>query len=543
MSDSQILLLPHEDYWQWVRASREYVREYEVKMTADPETAARAYGRHPVVTIAATPGGYPAFGDIQRWFQIHSPGIRLDLIPSATPDELRQALVARVLARDRFGRTGKPFTLHWPTDYPLIEQPFGVHPDLYRRWGLPGHEGLDIRAPMNTSVYACEDGTVFMTNDQENGHPYGIHLRIRHRQGYQTIYAHLARHYLKVGQQVTRGQKIGDADSTGNAAGSYLHLTLKREGATAAGETSFPRDILNPTPFLIWPDEQGPPAPVQYPWPAGKCLVGVHGRADGPVEEADFAAVRSAGVESVKLTSTARPENVDQLRAIRSDMFVMVRLFADFRDRVVRSDEFAAWLEGDLTNFYDRGVRYFEIHNEPNLLIEGWQRSWQDGRDFGRWHLDVMGRLRAKFPGALFGFPGLSPGAGITGQRTEIWTFLQQADEAARASDWVGVHCYWLSDAEMAQPGGGRVYEEYRRKYPDKLLFITEFSNPGPWVDVPTRGQQYVRYYNSVRGAPGVGAAFAFVLSASVNFPHEVWRREDGSLTDIPGIVSRRVFA
>lgn len=277
-----------------------------------------------------------------------------------------------------------------------------------------------------------------------------------------------------------------------------------------------------------------------FGWPAGKCLVGVHGRADGPLQYADEYAVRTAGVESVKLMSTARPGDVDLLRAIRADMFILVRLFADFRDRDVRAYEFVSWLEDDLRNFYNRGVRYFEIHNEPNLQIEGWQRSWQDGRDYGRWHLEVMGRLRAKFPGALFGFPGLSPGPGITGQRSEIWTFLLAADEAVRFSDWVGVHCYWLSDAEMAQAGGGRVYEEYRRKYPDKLLFITEFSNPGPWVDAPTRGQQYVRYYNALRAVPGIGAAFAFVLSASANFPHEVWRREDGSLTEIPGIVGAR---
>jgi len=233
MSECQTLLLPREDYWQWVRASREYARQYEVQMTADPEAAVRACGPQSVVTVAAHPSGYPAFGDIQLWFQAHSPGTRLDLIPSASPEELRQALVARVLARDRFGWSGQRFTLHWPTDYPLVEQPFGVHPDLYRRWGLPGHEGLDIRAPMNTNVYACEEGTVFMTNDEDNGHPYGIHLRVRHRDGYQTIYANLARHYLRVGEAVKRGQKIADADSTGNAAGSYLHLTLKKDGATA----------------------------------------------------------------------------------------------------------------------------------------------------------------------------------------------------------------------------------------------------------------------------------------------------------------------
>jgi hypothetical protein len=208
----------------------------------------------------------------------------------------------------------------------------------------------------------------------------------------------------------------------------------------------------------------------------------------------------------------------------------------------VRSDEFASWVESDMGNFYSKGVRYFEVHNEPNLQAEGWVHSWADGREFGRWMTDVINRLKGKFPEAKFGYPGLSPGGNVSGQRMDSWAFLQQGDDAARAADFMCCHCYWLDDGGMLANDGGLVYEEYRRRYPNKLLFITEFSNPSHSVDPRTKGQQYVNYYRRLRNVPGLGAAFSFVLSASSGFPQEAWRLENGTITDIPKLVGQRNF-
>jgi hypothetical protein len=72
------------------------------------------------------------------------------------------------------------------------------------------------------------------------------------------------------------------------------------------------------------------------------------------------------------------------------------------------------------------------------------------------------------------------------------------------------------------------------------LLFITEFSNVAPGTDKRTKGEQYVRYYQHLRSIPGLGAAFSFVLSASTGFDSETWRLEDGSVTEIPGLVGAR---
>lgn len=142
------------------------------------------------------------------------------------------------------------FYLSWPTDYKVITQGWNLHPEWYNKYGLPGHEGVDIQAPNNSNIYACADGKITQVIISDT-HAYGNHVRIQHVLGYQTIYAHLQSVAVTPQQEVKRKQIIGKANSTGNSTGSHLHLTLKRLNATANGETIFPNDIVDPTPYLI----------------------------------------------------------------------------------------------------------------------------------------------------------------------------------------------------------------------------------------------------------------------------------------------------
>ncbi len=547
--EHQIILLPKDNYYGWVGAAKDYVVRFGPNVTADPDSAGRYMTPQQTVTIAGAPDGYPAQGDIQAWFRANYPSIRMDYIAAETPDDFAAALKARMDANDRYLQPDAPFQLLWPTEFPKVMQPFGVNPDVYRRWNLPGHDGIDFRAPREAKVFACADGVVKRV-DSWNGNPQdfpsGNRIDVAHRDGYVTLYAHLQQALVKVGDPVRAGQVIGLADSTGFSSGDHLHLTLKKTGATAAGLTNFPRDIIDPSPFLIWPAEatveasgSAPPA-VSFPWPAGQCLIGVNGRADGRMQEADFTAVTQAKMEAVKLTSTAAPEDVDRLRAINPAMFIMVRLFASFKGRNYPAAQFAQDVQHDMGQFYQRGVRYFEVHNEVNLVDEGWTTTWQNGREFGQWFLDVRNRLKAVYPEALLGYPGLSPDGFPMPLRTNDMRFLDESEAAVQAADWIGLHCYWVDEAGINSPAGGLGYLEYRRRYPNKLLFITEFSNPAQGVDKRIKAQQYARYYQMVRNVPGLGAALAFVLSASSGFLHEVWRDEDGSLSEIPGVLGRR---
>ncbi|MBN2005448.1 MAG: peptidoglycan DD-metalloendopeptidase family protein [Anaerolineae bacterium] len=146
------------------------------------------------------------------------------------------------------------FRMKWPTQYGIITQKFRERPQVYQKFGLPGHEGIDFQAPSGSEIYAVADGFVSDVrldgNTDKMGKPYGNQIRIQHEGGYTTIYAHLDQAVVTRGQFVKGGQLIGLADNTGNSAGDHLHFSLKKQGATAAKETDYPHDIIDPTPFL-----------------------------------------------------------------------------------------------------------------------------------------------------------------------------------------------------------------------------------------------------------------------------------------------------
>ncbi len=541
MREHQIILVPRENFWEWVRAAREYILTFGPNITPDPNVAGRYMMPSQTVTIVLPPNGYPAYGDIRAWFHEHYPGVALDVVEVASPEELREVFAQRIAALDRYGESSRPFRLLWPTDYPVITQPFGANPDIYGRWGLPGHEGVDIRAPMNSNIYAAADGEVYLVDNDPAG-AYGKQVRIRHRGGYRTVYAHLNTILVRKGQFVKAGQRIAKADSTGNSTGSHLHLTLKLDGATARGETNYPSDIIDPTPFLVWPGEEERRRRALIHWPPGKCLVGAALRPDGMATEADYQVVQHARLEAVRLLSSTPDEVVDRLREINPSLFLLVTLTADFSQGEVSPAAFVQQIGGDMARFYAKGVRYFEVHQQPNLQSQGWVRTWRDGAAFAEWFQTVTRALRETFPEAQLGFPGLSPGGDVPGQRTDALRFLDEADEGALAADWIGVHAFWNSRLEMDQTSKGKIYETYRLRYPHKLTIITAFANTNPATDFVVRGQQYVEYLRRLRNLWGVGAAFGLYTTPGNAATYLGWATNQGVLTPVVGYVGARPF-
>lgn len=147
----------------------------------------------------------------------------------------------------------------WPTEHIHITQHFGVNPQNYAQFGLPGHEGVDIRAPHGSKIYCVAPGRVFRVHTVAGTHNYGIHVRVQHRDGYQTIYAHFERVSVRQGQEVAAADILGLADNTGNSFGSHLHLSLKKQGVRYG---QWPHNIIDPTPFLLplmgWQVPAGP---------------------------------------------------------------------------------------------------------------------------------------------------------------------------------------------------------------------------------------------------------------------------------------------
>jgi murein DD-endopeptidase MepM/ murein hydrolase activator NlpD len=95
-----------------------------------------------------------------------------------------------------------------------------------RRWGRM-HSGADFAGPRGTPIYATADGVVVHAGWQSG---YGKLVKIQHQFGIETRYAHQSKIRVKVGQRVSRGQRIGDMGNTGRSTGTHLHYEVRVGG-------------------------------------------------------------------------------------------------------------------------------------------------------------------------------------------------------------------------------------------------------------------------------------------------------------------------
>ncbi len=89
------------------------------------------------------------------------------------------------------------------------------------------HHGMDFSAPRGTPIYATGKGKVVRADNRVSG--YGNHIVIDHGYGYKSLYAHLYKYNVRVGQQVNRGDIIGFVGSTGRSSGPHLHYEVHKD--------------------------------------------------------------------------------------------------------------------------------------------------------------------------------------------------------------------------------------------------------------------------------------------------------------------------
>jgi murein DD-endopeptidase MepM/ murein hydrolase activator NlpD len=109
-----------------------------------------------------------------------------------------------------------------------VLQPFGGHPDVYKRFGQKGHPGVDF-ALYVAPVLAAHDGVVEFAGDGGEWPVMGSaagQCIVLEADDYRTGYAHLSRVYVGVGEHVTAGQVIGISGNTGAVTGHHLHFDL-----------------------------------------------------------------------------------------------------------------------------------------------------------------------------------------------------------------------------------------------------------------------------------------------------------------------------
>lgn len=102
---------------------------------------------------------------------------------------------------------------------------YRLHP-IYKTYKM--HSGIDFTAPTGTPIYATGNGRVVPAPDGASG--YGNHVVLDHGFGYKTLYAHMYKSKVKMGQRVKRGQLIGYVGNTGLSSGPHLHYEVIKNG-------------------------------------------------------------------------------------------------------------------------------------------------------------------------------------------------------------------------------------------------------------------------------------------------------------------------
>jgi murein DD-endopeptidase MepM/ murein hydrolase activator NlpD len=131
-----------------------------------------------------------------------------------------------------------------------ISQGFGSNPQIYAQFGMKGHNGVDIAAPLDTHILAPHDGTMTFLTDSAG---YGNNIRILFNADgfmYEVVLGHLHK-YEGQPRDVKQGELIGYVDSTGFSTGNHCHLGVRKylNGTVLNYDNGF-LGYLDPMQFL-----------------------------------------------------------------------------------------------------------------------------------------------------------------------------------------------------------------------------------------------------------------------------------------------------
>lgn len=134
---------------------------------------------------------------------------------------------------DNFKIDLRDFSMPVPNkSYTKITSRFGYRPRFGRM-----HYGVDLKVYTGDTIYSAFDGKVRIKRFDANG--YGYYIVIRHKNGLETLYAHLSKQLVNINQEVKSGQPIGLGGNTGRSFGSHLHFETRIIGQAINPENIF----------------------------------------------------------------------------------------------------------------------------------------------------------------------------------------------------------------------------------------------------------------------------------------------------------------
>ncbi|HVA37132.1 MAG TPA: peptidoglycan DD-metalloendopeptidase family protein [Candidatus Dormibacteraeota bacterium] len=140
-------------------------------------------------------------------------------------ERLERERRARAIAGGE-GAGSAPIALSWPLSGP-ITSPFGLRANPFGGGRMDFHPGIDIAAPMGATIEAAAPGRVIYAGWYGG---YGNAVIIDHGSSIATLYGHCSQIFVRVGQDVQRGQAIAAVGSTGMSTGPHLHFEVRVNG-------------------------------------------------------------------------------------------------------------------------------------------------------------------------------------------------------------------------------------------------------------------------------------------------------------------------
>ncbi len=154
-----------------------------------------------------------SFGSIPTQSEINKPiSNNHDDTTNETAHKNNASNVSNSQPTNNDSETSKPFKLMCP-----LPQNSYILTGVYGR----GHNGIDLAAPLGTSIYAAESGTVVFSGWDNSD---GFKIIVDHGSGFTTVYAHCSELLKENGDEVQAGEIIAKVGSTGSATGYHLHF-------------------------------------------------------------------------------------------------------------------------------------------------------------------------------------------------------------------------------------------------------------------------------------------------------------------------------
>lgn len=151
----------------------------------------------------------------------HASGPANELVSNTKPNDVKKA-APKQAESSKSGNNGEFFdfsTMLLPiTHEALVGSPYGIRSHRL-------HRGVDVNVIKDEPVVAAYPGIVTMSRYNKGG--YGNYVLIKHPNGIETLYAHLSKRLLKVGDEVFPGDIVGLAGNSGRSSSAHLHFEIR----------------------------------------------------------------------------------------------------------------------------------------------------------------------------------------------------------------------------------------------------------------------------------------------------------------------------